>query len=116
MRVTIAYTAKISEVPTEIKYLIKKMSSNISSCKFLLDSLETREGVSDVCLSDMESLQEELESSISTLEDLKGIARGYLSAISSNTIEGENHDNLNGSSQDLDTPEGFDSKGRGAAE
>ena len=82
MKVTVAYRVDIQDVPHEVHRLLEGVDSGLNACAVVSSAIQQYEGISDILISEIDSLQERVESILGTLEDAKGIARGYLSAIS----------------------------------
>ena len=97
MRVTVAYTVELEEVPSEVHRLLEGVSSGLTACDVVGQLIKEENGISDNLIKNIADLQEKLASIQSTLEDARGIARGYLSTISSEPVEfvGESDDNAN---------------------
>lgn len=86
MKVTVAYRVDIEDVPHEVHRLLEGVDSGLTACAVVSSAIQQYEGVSDILISDIASLQERVESILATLEDAKGIAKGYLSTISNPSI------------------------------
>jgi|5_EtaG_2_1085323.scaffolds.fasta_scaffold343605_2 hypothetical protein len=97
MRVTVAYTVDLEDVPSEVYRLLDGVDSGLTACAVVSSTIQQCDGISDTLINEMVLLQERIATIQSTLEDAKGIARGYLATISKPPGEalGEmNHDNL----------------------
>jgi len=95
MKVTVAYRVDIQDVPHEVHRLLEGVDSGLTACAVVSSAIQEYEGVSDILINDITSLQERVESILATLEDAKGIARGYLSAISGPDNVGSEHEDDN---------------------
>tara|TARA_B100000941_G_C28370974_1_gene482122 strand:+ start:412 stop:711 length:300 start_codon:yes stop_codon:yes gene_type:complete len=99
MKVTIQSRINLEEIPGEVKSMLKKISSSLFLVHEISKLTLEQEGVSDIMLKDMSEMMMKMEDIRTSLEDVNGIARGYLNAISQppeNLME-ESDDNPDGS-------------------
>ena len=87
MKVTIAYRVDLEDVPTEVARLLENVSSTLTACSVVSDGMRDQDGISDTMLQDLALLSAKVEEARVSLDDISGIATGYLAAITNSNTQ-----------------------------
>ena len=82
MEVTIQKRVNFEEVPSEIKAMLRRVSSLIFVLHEVSQVSLEHDGISDIMMKDVQDMLDKVREIDLSLEDVDGIMKGYLNAIS----------------------------------